>query len=195
MKSYEATLRLVEAVGHVNAIGGRSKTVLGGAEHERLVEDTNASELDFEFFNPSGEGTGLLVEVGDANGGTFEDGCLGRLLVGGRESRLETVITFPEFVTTALFRLDTLFADIFTTTFWLAVTADLGRKVIILIKVAEIIILFLWFAYGTSSGCARCRAGSARVAAVTVNKIATITLWRACHGWGTSTSSWGVVRR
>lgn len=90
------TLRLVEAVGHVDAIGGRSKTVLGGAEHERLVEDTDASELDFEFFNSCGEGACLLVEVGDAHGGALEDGCLGRLLVGGREGRLETVVTFPK---------------------------------------------------------------------------------------------------
>lgn len=68
-----ATLRLVEGAGHVDTIVRRGEAVFGRAEHERLVEDTDATELDFEFFDSAGEGASLLVEVCNANGSTLED--------------------------------------------------------------------------------------------------------------------------
>jgi hypothetical protein len=53
------------------------RTVLRGAEHEGLVENTNTPQLCLEFINAAREVCGLVVEIGDAYGGTLEDGSLG----------------------------------------------------------------------------------------------------------------------
>lgn len=53
-----------------------SKSVLGSAEHERLVEDTDAAQLVFEFLAAGREVCRPGVELGDADGGAFENGSL-----------------------------------------------------------------------------------------------------------------------
>jgi len=181
----------MEARGHVDAVLGRSKAVFRSAEHEGFVEDTNAPQLDFEFLDPGSERAGLLVEVRDADSSALEDRRLGRLLVGRGKSRLETVIAFPELVTTALLRFDALLADIFTTALWFAVTGRVRRKVIVFLKVTEVVFLLL---LPCRSPPRRPRgAGSAGIAAVTMNQIAAITLGRSSECWGTSAGSWGVM--
>jgi hypothetical protein len=161
------------------------------AEHERFVEDTNAPKLDFEFLYPGSEGAGLLVEIRDADGGTLEDRCLGRLLVGRGKSRLETVIALPEFVATALLRFDALLADIFTTALWLAITGGVRGKVVVFLKVTEVVFL-LRLPCGSPPGRPR-GAGSAGISAVAMNQIASITLWGPSKGRGAGTGSWGVM--
>lgn len=82
-----------------------------------------------------------MVEIGDADGGTLEDGSLGGFLVGGWKSLLEAVITFPELITATLLRLDALLADILTTAFGLAVGVGEGSKVVILFEITDIILI------------------------------------------------------
>jgi hypothetical protein len=183
----------METRGHVDAVLGRGKAVFCGAEHEGFVEDTNTPELNLEFLDPGGERAGLLIEVGDADGSALEDGGLGRLLVGGGKSRLETVVALPELVTAALLRLDALLADVFTTALWLAVTGRVRGKIIVLFKVTEVVFL-LWLPCRTPPGRPR-GAGSAGIAAVAMNQSTSITLRGPSECWSTSTSSWRVMRR
>jgi hypothetical protein len=183
----------METRGHVNAILGSSKAMFCGAEHEGFVEDTNTPELNLEFLDSGGERAGLLVKVRDADGSTLEDGCLGGLLVGRGKGRLETVVALPELVTTALLRLDALLANVLATALWLAITGCVGRKVIVLLKVAEVV-FFLWLPCRSPPGWPR-GAGSAGIAAVAMNQIASITFGGPSKSWSTSTSSWRVMGR
>jgi hypothetical protein len=156
----------------VNTSLGGSESVLSSAEHEGLVEYSDATKLSLEFFNSGGEGARLLIEVGDADGSALEDGGLGRLLVGGRESLLEAVVSLTELVTTALFRLDTLLADVLTAAFWLAVTSGVGGKVFVFLKVAKVILLL---GFPDRTPARRTRAGRAGSATVAVDESTSIT--------------------
>ena len=197
----ETSERRSEVHSVVSLVGTRqvvslsgSKSVLGGAEHERLVEDTDAAQLVFEFLAAAGEAVRPAVELGDADGRAFEDGRLGRLLIRRRKSLLEAVITFPQLVAATLLRLDALLADVFSATLGLAIAGSMRRKIVIFLKVAKVV-LFLWLADGSSASRAgrRCTASAS---AVTVNKSTTIALWRgARESWSASTSARRVARR
>jgi hypothetical protein len=143
-----------------------SESVLSSAEHEGLVEYSDATKLSLEFFNSGGEGARLLVEVGDADGGALEDGCLGRLLVRGRESLLQAVVSLAKFVTAALLRFDALLANVLAAAFWLAITSGVGGKVLVFLKVAKVILLF---GFPDRSAARRTRAGGAGIATVAVD--------------------------
>jgi hypothetical protein len=163
----EAASRLVEGGRHVHVGVGRVEAMFRRTEHEGFVEDADASQLNLEFLYPGSERAVLLVKIGDADGGTLEDRSLGRLLVGGRKGRLETVVPFPEFVTTTLLRLDALFANVLTTAFWLAVCGTLGREIIVFFEVTEVI-FFLGLPCRSSPGWTR-GAGGASITAVAMN--------------------------
>lgn len=68
---------VVSLVGTWQIVGlSGGKSVLGSAEHERLVEDTDAAQFVFEFLTAGREVGRPRVELGDADRGAFEDGRL-----------------------------------------------------------------------------------------------------------------------
>ena len=133
---------------------GSGSAVLRGAEHEGLVENTNTPQLGLEFVDAGGEVGRLVVEIGDADGGTLEDGSLGRLLVRGREGSAEAVVPLAELVTAALLRLDALAADVLAAAFWLLAIGGGGREVIVLVELGPVLFL-LDLAGAATSGARR----------------------------------------
>lgn len=158
--------------------GGRA--VLCGAEHEGLVENTNTPQLGLEFVDAGGEVGRLVVEIGDADGGTLEDRGLGRLLVRGRQGGAEAVVPLAELVTAALLGLDALAADILAAALWLLAIDGSGREVIILIELGPV--LFLLDLAGTAAGGAsrwdKDGAGRGPCTLVAIDKTTTVTLGR-----------------
>jgi hypothetical protein len=143
--------RLLKVDWEVDTCLSGSETMLGGTEHKGFVENSNTPQFSFELLHTGCEGAGLLVEVGNADGGTFQDGGLGGLLVGGGEGLLETVVALSKFITATLFRLDTLFADIFTTAFGFTVAGGMRSEIVVFLKIAEIVFL-LDLSRGSTSG-------------------------------------------
>jgi hypothetical protein len=129
---------------------GSGSAVFRGAEHEGLVENTNTPQLGLEFVDAGGKVGGLVVEVGDADGGTLEDRGLGRLLVRGGEGGTEAVVALAELVTAALLRLDALTADVLAAALWLLAVDGGRRKVIILVELGPV--LFLLDLAGAATG-------------------------------------------
>jgi hypothetical protein len=186
-------LRLLEANrGHVvsrqvdaslgsSVLGsGSSSAVLGGAEHEGLVENTHTPQLSLEFVDTAGEVGRLVVEVGDADGGTLEDGGLGGLLVGGGQGGAETVVALAEFIATALLRLDALAADVLAAALWLLAVDGSGREIVILIELGPV--LFLLDLAGAATGGAsrgdEDGAGGGAGTLVAIDEAASVALWR-----------------
>ncbi|SRR5258706_4815943 len=133
---------------------GSGSAVLCGAEHEGLVENTNTPQLGLEFIDAGGEVGRLVVEISDADGGTLEDGSLGRLLVRGWEGSAEAVVPLAELVTAALLGLDALAADILAAALWLLTIGGGGREVIILVELGPVLFL-LDLAGAATSGASR----------------------------------------
>lgn len=147
-------LRLLEADrGHVvgrqvnaslgsSVLGsGSSSAVFRGAEHEGLVENTHTPQLGLEFLDAAGEVGRLVVEIGDADGGTLEDGGLGGLLVRGRQGGAEAVVALAELVAAALLGLDALAADVLAAALWLLAVDGSRREVVVLIELGPVLLL------------------------------------------------------
>jgi len=157
-----------------------SRAVLRGAEHERLVENTNTPQLGLEFLDTGGEVGRLVVEVSDADGGTLEDGSLGRLLVRGREGGAEAVVPLAELVAAALLGFNALAADVLAAALWLLAVGGGGRKVIILVELSPVLLLLdlARATTGGTSGVDEDGAGGGPCALVAIDEATPVTLGR-----------------
>lgn len=165
---------------------GSGSAVFRGAEHESLVENTNTPQLSLEFVNTGGKIGSLVVEIGDADGGTLEDRGLGRLLVRGREGGTEAVVALAELVAAALLGLDTLAADVLAAALWLLAVGSGRRKVIILVELGPVLFL-LDLARAATGGTSRGNKDGARGGPgtlVAIDEATTVALGGGLGVWG-----------
>ena len=170
---------------------GSGCAVLRGAEHEGLVENTNTPQLGLEFVDAAPEGGRLVVEVGDADGGTLEDRGLGRLLVGGGEGSTEAVVSLAELVAAALLGLDALAADVLAAALWLLAVDGSRRKVIVLVELGPVLFL-LDLARAAAGGASRGHkdgAGGGAGTLVAIDETTSVALGRGLGLWGASTDT------
>ena len=173
---------------------GSGSAVLCGAEHEGLVENTHTPQLGLEFVDAAGEVGRLVVEVGDADGGTLEDGGLGGLLVRGGQGGAETVVALAELVAAALLGLDALAADVLAAALWLLAVDGSGREVVILIELGPVLFL-LDLAGATTSGAGRGLedgAGGGACTLVAIDEAASVALGRGLGLRGAGADAGGL---
>jgi hypothetical protein len=157
---------------------GSGSAVLRSAEHEGLVENTNTPQLSLEFLDAARKVGRLVVEIGDADGGTLEDGGLGRLLVRGGQRSAEAVVPLAELVTAALLRLDALAADVLAAALWLLSVQGCGREVVVLVELGPVLLLLdlAGAATGGASGGQEVGAGGGAGALVAIDEATAVAL-------------------
>jgi hypothetical protein len=91
--------------------GGGGMTLLGSAQHQRLVDLAKSGSLILCLLEPRLKLLLSHLQVLDVSGGTVQQRNLAGLLVGDGKSILEATVTIPELIASPLLRLDALAAD------------------------------------------------------------------------------------
>jgi hypothetical protein len=86
--------------GHGGSGGGM--TLLGSAQHQRLIDLAKTGSLIFSLLEPRLKLLLSHLQVLDVGGGTIQKGNLARLLVGNGECVLKATVAIPKLIASPL---------------------------------------------------------------------------------------------